>query len=186
MADGQSDRETALIACVDVHYRDPCATAAALFFERWDAATASAVRVLELSDVAPYEPGHFFRRELPCLSAVLDRPPATLQAVIVDGYVWLGPERGGLGFHLFEALGRQVPVVGVAKTRFANDGTTAVPVLRGKSERPLFVTSVGIPVVEAAERILAMHGSFRIPTLLKEVDGIARQSEYAAAVPRAG
>jgi deoxyribonuclease V len=174
MTERRSDRERTLFACVDVHYRDPCATAAALFFERWDAATASAVRVLELSDVASYEPGQFFRRELPCLLAVLDRPPAILDAVIVDGYVWLDAERGGLGFHLFEALGGHVPVVGVAKTWFSKDSTTAVPVWRGQSARPLFVTSVGIPVAEAAERIRTMHGSFRLPTLLKEVDSICR------------
>jgi deoxyribonuclease V len=107
--------------------------------------------------------------------AALERPPSILDLVIVDGYVWLGPDRGGLGFHLHEALGRQVPVVGVAKTRFAGDSTTAVPVLRGQSQRPLFVTSVGIPVVEAAERIRRMHGSFRIPTLLKEVDRLCRR-----------
>jgi deoxyribonuclease V len=170
-----SDQRRALHACVDVHYDDPHATAAALFFDPWEAAAASAVRVVQLSEVAPYEPGQFFRRELPCVLAALERPPSTVDVVIVDGYVWLAPERGGLGFHLYEALGREVPVVGVAKTRFSGDSPMALPVLRGQSQRPLFVTSIGIPLVDAAECIRKMHGSFRVPTLLKEVDRLARR-----------
>lgn len=49
----------------------------------------------------------------------------------------------GLGQHLYEALGCQVPVVGVAKTHFAG---VAVPVLR--SQNPLYVTSVSLPLAE--------------------------------------
>jgi deoxyribonuclease V len=124
--------------------------------------------------VAPYEPGRFYLRELPCLLAVLARAPAPLAAAVVDGYVWLADEtRPGLGAHLFESLGGTVPVVGVAKTRFAG-AERALPVTRGDSLRPLWVTAAGIDPTEAAEHVRRMHGPFRIPTALRRVDRLCR------------
>ena len=49
-----------------------------------------------------------------------------------------------------------------------------VPVLRGKSTRPLFVTSAGIDVQKSAELVAQMHGAHRLPTLLKAVDQLVR------------
>lgn len=46
-------------------------------------------------EIAPYQPGEFYRRELPCLLAVLACGPVA-EVIVVDGYVWLGPERAGL------------------------------------------------------------------------------------------
>jgi hypothetical protein len=40
----------------------------------------------------------------------------------------------------------------------------------------LYVGSVGIDKEMAAENIKQMHGEFRIPTLLKMVDSLARQA----------
>ncbi|MFY0538676.1 hypothetical protein [Nannocystis pusilla] len=37
---------------------------------------------------------------------------------MIDGHVWLGPDRPGLGVHLHRALGEAIPVVGVAKNPF--------------------------------------------------------------------
>ena len=71
-------------------------------------------------------------------------------------------------------MGSRIPVIGVAKNRYA--GTKAEEVLRGKSRNPLFVTSAGISPVKAAGRIKHMHGEHRIPTLLKLADRLARQS----------
>ena len=65
-----------------------------------------------------------------------------------------------------------MPVVGVAKQAFA-DGV-AKPVLRGASKQPLWVTAVGTDVNSACERVRAMHGEHRIPTLLRRVDALCR------------
>jgi deoxyribonuclease V len=165
-----------MLACVDVDYRDDDAVAACVLFEGWSDAAPAAQVVEKISGVAAYVPGQFYRRELPCLLAVLGRLAEPPQTVVIDGYVWLGEDRSGLGAHLYEALGRRVPVVGVAKTRFLS-ACLAVPVVRGElSSRPLFVTSAGTDVEAAAAHVQAMHGAYRIPTLLKLVDQLCRQS----------
>ncbi len=95
---------------------------------------------------------------------------------MVDGYVWLGDETmPGLGAHLSRALGGSVPVIGVAKTRFA--GTEPVAdVVHGLvvTVRPLYVSAVGLPLADAAEYVGRMHGAFRLPTLVKRVDALCR------------
>ena len=64
-------------------------------------------------------------------------------------------------------------MIGVAKTAFA--GAPAVPVVRGDSARPLYVTAAGLDPQLAARHLAAMHGPHRLPTLLKRVDTLARQ-----------
>ena len=94
--------------------------------------------------------------------------------IIIDGYVWLDANhRPGLGAILHEALGKRVPVVGVAKTVFGDALSWCIPVVRGVSRRPLFVTAAGINAEEAAKGVHTMHGLHRIPTLLKLVDSAA-------------
>jgi deoxyribonuclease V len=92
------------------------------------------------------------------------------QVIFVDGYVNLEPGHPGLGRRLFDRVG--IPVVGVAKTRFHQ--ATAVEVCRGASRSPLYVTSVGIDVEQAAKGVERMRGPYRIPTLLQRADSLAR------------
>jgi deoxyribonuclease V len=97
-----------------------------------------------------------------------------VELIVIDGYVWLDENRRpGFGAYLHEAMGERIPVVGVAKTRFATDDQ-AIEVRRGASDRPLYVTAAGIDPELAADAILEMHGAFRIPTLLKRVDSLSR------------
>lgn len=161
-----------MIAAVDVDYRDDRAVAACLTFEAWSDGQANRAWTRALPAASEYTPGAFYTRELPCLLAVLEPCAAELSAVIVDGFVWLGPDRPGLGARLFEALGGRCPVVGVAKTSF--QGAPAQAVLRGGSKRPLFVTAIGMATEAAAEQVAAMHGAHRVPTLLKQVDRLCR------------
>lgn len=163
-----------MIACLDVDYRTDVAYAAIVGFHAWTDARPATEAVVKVTPVEPYVPGEFYRRELPCLlRALKEVPPADI--VIVDGYVWLdGPAKPGLGAHLYEALTPQVPVIGVAKTAFRN-AHDVDEVYRGASQRPLFVSTVGMPLNEAAQHIRTMHGANRIPTLLKRVDQLARQ-----------
>jgi deoxyribonuclease V len=163
-----------MIACIDVDYRGSGATAACVLFHAWGDAKGVSETVVPIARVEPYEPGQFFRRELPCLLAVLEAARGAPGVVVVDGYVWLADERDpGLGAHLYRALGGRAVVVGVAKTRFARAGA-AREVLRGTSRLPLFVTAAGMDVDEAALHVGAMHGPHRTPTLLKRVDQLCR------------
>jgi deoxyribonuclease V len=163
-----------MIACLDVDYREGGAVAACVLAHGWSDDRPASESVVRIATVEPYEPGRFFRRELPCLLAVLGAAGGRAEVVVIDGYVWLGDAREpGLGAHLYEALGRDAAVVGVAKTRF-HGVQAAREVLRGESRTPLYVTAAGMDPDEAAERIREMHGPYRLPTLLKRADRLCR------------
>jgi deoxyribonuclease V len=163
-----------VLACVDVSYGRARAWAACVLFARWTDAQAASSRVRVTAEVLPYQSGAFYRRELPCLLAVLEGLQPSLETVIVDGFVWLGENRAGLGAHLFEALGRRIPIVGVAKTAFAGAEGTAAPLCRGRSQRPLWISAAGLPLEEAVAGVRAMHGKDRLPVLLKTADRLCR------------
>ena len=170
---------SAMIVAIDVYYQgELSARAAAIAFTSWDAEAPVREWVTTVTEVGAYEPGDFYRRELPCILEVLrvvQQDIDEVTAVILDGYVWLdGEGRRGLGAHLFAELDESVPVIGVAKNPFAGN-TAAVAVLRGESRRPLFVTSAGVDVEDAAAQIEQMHGPYRLPTLLQRVDALSRQ-----------
>ena len=171
-----------MMICVDVDYRDDHAIAAGVLFREWTDETPAREVVERIDGVAPYVPGEFFRRELPCLLALLARVGEPISLVVIDGYVWLADEtHPGLGGYLYDALGRTTPVVGVAKTCFRS-ATLAVAVQRGEeATRPLFVTAAGIGVEEAARHVAAMHGNYRLPTLLKRVDSACREASIVKA-----
>jgi len=160
-----------MIACVDVDYRDRGAAAAGLWFSGWSASEELHRAVCHVPEVAEYEPGAFYRRELPCLLGVLALGPRP-DVVVVDGYVWLGGGVPGLGGHLHEVFGGIV--VGVAKTRFAS--ANAIAVDRGGSRSPLYVTAAGVAAETAAAWVSSMHGPYRVPTMLKRVDALARSA----------
>jgi len=167
-----------MIACLDVDYRDPAACAAAVTLLDWADAHPSGESVVHLGQVAPYEPGEFYRRELPCLLAVLETLPP-IDVAVIDGYVWLDDAmKPGLGAHLYEALSRRTTVIGVAKSKFRG-ANHAQEVLRGTSARPLFVTSAGIPPKLAADYVRSMHGAHRIPSILARVDDLCRNAIFA-------
>jgi len=160
------------IGAVDVHYPVSGGACAALVVAA-DRGLAAVVEehVVRLGTVEPYEPGFFFRRELPAIEAVLGRT-AAVDLLIIDGYVDLDPGGSpGLGAHVHEQLG--LPVVGVAKTEFRT-ASHAVVVRRGGSTRPLYVTAVGVELAEAAAMVAGMAGPHRIPDALRRVDELAR------------
>lgn len=165
-----------MLYALDVDYRDDgSARAAVVGFHAWDDPRPAHEAVVRLDGVAPYEPGAFYRRELPCLRAALRDVPAPPTGVVVDGHTWLRAlDDPGLGARLWEALGRAVPVVGVAKQAF--QGGVAVPVRRGASENPLWVTAAGMDAADACRCVAIMHGAHRLPTLLKRVDRACRDA----------
>lgn len=163
-----------LIAAVDVAYRPQHADAACVLFHTFSDAVPASEHVARIAPVADYEPGAFYKRELPCILGVLRAAPSSPDIVVIDGYVWLSADgRPGLGARLHEALGGAAIVIGVAKTGFAGGGF-AEEVRRGGSVKPLYVTAAGVEPAVAAGWIRGMHGPHRIPTLLKRVDRLCR------------
>ncbi|MFO0937091.1 MAG: endonuclease V [Gemmataceae bacterium] len=164
-----------MIAALDVQYCDSesSAHAAAIVFENWNTEKSYREYRTRCEGIAAYVPGHFFQRELPCLLAILNQVQEPIDVIVIDGYVTLG-DRPGLGIHLWESLNRKTPIVGVAKTRYHS--STAVEVCRGESRSPLFITTVGMDPIEAAAKITAMAGTYRIPDLLKAADQLARNN----------
>jgi deoxyribonuclease V len=163
-----------VIAALDVAYGPRGAAVACVLFDAFADAAPARTHLAHVADPLPYEPGAFYKRELPCLLAVLRAAAEAPSIVLVDGYVWLsGDRRPGLGARLFEALGGAAVVVGVAKRSFMGSAF-AERVLRGRSASPLYVTSVGVEAVVAAGWIRGMHGEHRIPTLLARADRLCR------------
>ena len=163
-----------MIACLDVKYGDSGARAACVVIAGWQDSQPAAEYVAKIHDFQDYKPGEFFRRELPCIHAVLEKLTAAPTCIVVDGYVWLdGDNRPGLGAHLYESLDRRVPIIGVAKNPF-KETVYASELRRGSSARPLYITAVGLPMAQAVVNIGAMHGPHRIPTILKRVDQLSR------------
>jgi len=161
-------------ACLDVAYHGTEANAAAVLFHSWSDSAGRREIVTKIAKVAEYRSGQFYRRELPCLLALLALIEEPVKMLIVDGYVWLGKGNlPGLGAHLYQALGGCSAVIGVAKSRFAG-AKGAVPILRGNSHLPLYITAAGLDVRVAAHYIEMMHGEHRIPTLLKRADQLSR------------
>jgi deoxyribonuclease V len=163
-----------MLLALDVHYDLNRATAAAVVFADRTDATPTAVYLNRLDQVPDYEPGAFYKRELPCLLALLDEHRLRPTHTVIDGYVDLdNAGRPGLGRHLYAALGGDTVVIGVAKTAFSGIDD-ACALRRGVSARPLYVTSAGVDAQWARARIHSMHSAHRIPTLLKTVDRLCR------------
>ncbi len=174
------------IAFLDVGYEDSGARAACVLADSWQSESPRATYVREIDATEPYEPGSFFRRELPCLLSVLRLPPSLPEIVVVDGYVWLpSPLRPGLGAYLYEALGRCASVVGIAKTAFAgvHSSDAVARVFRGDSRSPLFITAVGMELAVAVQRVRQMAGKHRMPEMMRIADRLSRGTVCAGELP---
>lgn len=137
----------------------------------WEDAVAQHEHTAFVKDVAEYQPGQFYLRELPCLLSLVKTAPTPPSVIVVDGYVWVN-DKPGLGAKLHEATG--LPVVGVAKRPFFEGGARVL--FRPNSKNPLYVSAAGLDIEEALENISSMHGPYRIPTLLKRADSLCRQA----------
>lgn len=166
-----------MILAFDTYYFYHKAKTVCLAFEQWTDKKPVEVYSQVLEGVAPYTPGEFYRRELPCILGLLRTIDLTgVEAIIVDGFVVLDDSgKPGLGAHLYEALDKKIPVIGVAKTSFATLRHSIRNVLRGNSTRPLYITAIGINLDKAAECIRTMSGAYRIPALLKRLDALTRE-----------
>jgi deoxyribonuclease V len=130
-----------------------------------------AERTAVIPRAPPYRPGEFYRRELLPLRAVLEALTG-LGLLVADGCADLDPNgRPGLGAHAYAEFG--IPVIAVVKSHFRAT-IHAVPVVRGSSGRPLFVTATRMPAAEAADLVRRMADRYRLPDTLRRADTLAR------------
>lgn len=165
-----------MILAIDVYYQEQGAKAVGVLFD-WEDASPRQTVIELMHDVAEYVPGEFYKRELPCIEALLNKIGADfLDVVIVDGHIYVDNNGTyGLGGKTFELLGKRIPVIGVAKTGFHTNKETVIEVFRGESKNPLYVSAIGMDTALAAARIQAMHGSYRIPDILKKLDMVTKE-----------
>lgn len=159
-----------MLLAFDAHYSDEASRLVGAEFADWTDPEPARLRIWASGPAAAYQPGKFYQRELPLLlSALAEYELAEVATVIIDGYVYLDANgRPGLGHYLYEALDRRVPVVGVAKSYFRDNA--AERVLRGQSQKPLYVTAAGIEAAAAADHLRSMAGPYRMPDILAAVD----------------
>ena len=165
-----------MILATDVDYKGNTANAAGIVFKGWEDAASFKEYTIQLEKIKDYIPGQFYKRELPCLTALLRATNEEITTIVVDGFVWLSDiYKKGLGAYLYQKLDKKIPVIGVAKKSFYSLGENYREIYRGESKSALFVTSAGIDLDIAAENIKKMAGENRIPTLLKKADSLCRQ-----------
>jgi exodeoxyribonuclease-5/deoxyribonuclease V len=165
-----------MILAFDTYYQADRAKTVCLAFKDWAAAEATRTEEEIRSGIAPYEPGSFYKRELPCILSLLRTIPLQeVSAIVIDGYVVLDDAgQPGLGARLHASIGGAVPVIGVAKTSYATLSENKRAVYRGESRNPLYITAAGMDLDIAAACIQSMSGPNRIPALLKQLDALTR------------
>ncbi len=172
-----------MILATDTCYIGHIARTAGVGFHDWGDGQAFATYKVESQDFAAYEPGAFYKRELPSILKLLQTIGPEPGTIVIDGYVLLDEfGRKGLGAHLYDALDGRVSVIGVAKTAFRGS-PHAIPIFRGDSKRALYVTAMGVDLEEAAGWIQSMGGAHRYPTLLKLADTLCREGTQQLQAP---
>ena len=163
-----------MILSIDVQYVVNSAYIAGILFESWDSEVAFAEYVSYLQKVDDYQPGHFFKRELPCLLKLIEEHNIQANTIVIDGFVYLDDlEKPGLGKHLYNTLNPKRKIIGVAKKVFSGISDKH-KIYRGNSKKPLYITSTG-ELEDAKQKIASMAGNARIPTLLKRADQLCRE-----------
>lgn len=167
-----------MILAFDTYYTDNQAKTVCLAFADWADDKPGEILTEMLDSPAAYEPGAFYKRELPCIVSLLKQIDLNrVSVIVIDGFVVLDDfGKPGLGGRLYEYLDQKIPVIGVAKTNFAQNVVNKRTVVRGQGSKPLFITALGIDLDTAAGYIKKMHGDFRLPTLLKELDRLTKIS----------
>lgn len=166
-----------MIFAVDVAYQEDSALVVAILFEKWESSSFDKLYTKRVDAIAQYESGAFYKRELPCILSILKEVQQPIDFIIIDGYVFLGEDREpGLGMHLWNNLEGDIPIIGVAKNYYKNTPVEC-GILRGNSLKNLYITSVGISLDLAKEYVMKMHGPYRIPNLLKQLDQISKKAD---------
>lgn len=163
---------------IDVHYRESfgktSANVAGVRFLGIENHQILNQYQISVENVAPYQSGQFYQREMPCLLALLNKIQEPFDVIIIDGYVFLdGLQKAGLGKHLFDNLIEKKPIIGVAKNHFY-DISDNDAVYRGTSKHPLYVTCINFHHETAKNLVKNLQGSHRMPDIIKFVDNLSR------------
>lgn len=166
-----------MIFAFDTYYAGNTAKTVCIGFEHWQSTDFSFCKIYTSIVPDEYFSGEFYKRELPGMLALIGEMAVNEQdIIIVDGFVVLDDEgKPGLGWRFYEALGRKIPVVGIAKSNFATVVRLKREVIRGDSKKPLYVTAAGVDLEFASEQVRQMGGDFRIPDLLKKLDLLTKE-----------
>jgi deoxyinosine 3'endonuclease (endonuclease V) len=137
-----------MILAFDTYYFGNEAKTVAVLFNNWTDAQPTRVFSETINSSEDYQPGEFYKRELPCIVSLLDKIDLKdIDIIVIDGFVILdNAEKHGLGGHLYEHLQKKIAVIGVAKSNFALNTLFKREVFRGESERPLYITALGIDI----------------------------------------
>lgn len=98
-----------MFAAVDVFYdeQNNWARAACVVFTDPVSDAIAEEAIASVSPITAYAPGEFYRRELPCIEAVVGPRLAGLELLVIDGYVFLSRDsKPGLGWHVHKQFGR--------------------------------------------------------------------------------
>ncbi|WQJ53336.1 MAG: hypothetical protein [Wendovervirus sonii] len=167
---------------LDICYNDESNTAhvAGVLFEQWTDKTPAMHISCDTDIQSEYISGQFYRRELPCIQALLETLDMNeIDTIIVDGFYSLGENHPGLGQHLYEdylvpkGFGN-IEVVGISKSYMFNCENFSFIVNRPSSKHPLYVNGSN-PNTDYGLLVSSMHGRYRLPTLVKMVDQYSRE-----------
>lgn len=157
-----------MFAAIKVHYwytkegrRGRCAV---VLFDNWDSPLPERIEECPLDLPPPKGP----YRDLWALKEGLRG--FKVEAAIIDGYAQL-TFRKSLGEVLFQET--KTPVIGVVQQKDRTGDLCSVPIVRGLSLQPLYVTTAGYDREQAVQGLTRMPGP-RIPTILGLADARAR------------
>ncbi len=160
----------------DVKYYDNFAAIGYVIFKNHTSPIAIETGQIIHYGIEPYESGNFYKRELPCLLSALNQLELKFEfeLIYIDANVWLGENKKGLGVYLYNQLNRKTPIIGISKTKY-NNSILIKEIIRGNSENPLYISSIGIDLEIAAKMVKEMHGNFRLPNMIKLADSFSRK-----------
>lgn len=160
-----------MVLAVDVHYKQGYAKAVGVLFS-WEDSIPQKIITENIYQAEDYHPGQFYKRELPCIAALLKKVDLSIiKVILVDGHIYVDNNQNfGLGGHLWLFLEKRIPIVGIAKKPLFQNIKTVTKIFRGKSKKPLYVSSIGITESIVIDEINKMKGEYRIPTILKLLD----------------
>lgn len=165
-----------MILAIDVYYYENNTAKAVGVLFNWNDREFSKVVTKYVDHVEPYVPGQFYKRELPCVLEIIKEVSLQdLDAIIVDGHVYVDTHNFGLGGYVWKALNQQIPVIGVAKSPYYANAATVAEVCRGESKYPLYVSAIGLELKQAQGYIQNMSGKYRIPDILKVLDRLTKE-----------
>ena len=97
---------------VDVQYSENSALTGGILFNTWNSSVISQKLLSQENSIQEYEPGKFYKRELPCIINLLKKHNLNPEIIIIDGYVFLdGAKDAGLGKYLYNALNNNIPII---------------------------------------------------------------------------